>query len=899
MDGIYKYLAFISYTHKFKDERFANGLLHVLEHYELPLNLTDTTDSQQKKIGPFFIDNYGISGGVLKEVVDQALYDSRFLLVVCSPHSAKAEWVEHEVKTFCDLGRTDKIIPIIIQGIHPSDNPKKECLPPSLCDLLKEKEIFLYNIKKDGRDFILAKVVSRLTEMDFEDIWQRQNKERKKKRNRKIAGVFFAFLLLLIGALRMYVQRQETLKANWKMMENQSRIVAEKANDFIEKGDPYTAQRMLIEVLPKNIESPQDRPYTPEAERSIRAAYLSNIVVLHWQRHSFNRAVFSPDDKFIACATNECEILIWNVINGKKEKTLEGHKSFVYCVSYSPDGRYIVSSAGDFSIKKWDVFTGKEIWSIDNKCITEQDDTDSSVAVFVVFSPDGKYIAAASQDGIIRVLNSENGKIYKTFHNSPIIDFTNSVAFSPDGKYLASDADECVVLWDFYTGEELLMLNGHAGSVRSIVFSPDGKQIVSSHSHEKVILWDITTGDTIHTYNGHQSDVLSVAFSPNGKYIASSSIDRLVKIWDDETGKELMSFEGHEDYVMSVAFSNDSKRVVSASLDNTFRIWDVETAKNNEVRKFSCQEIDKYDGKGILSSCFSSDNRYVLSFLKCGILVKWDIFSGDTIFVVKGHESDVEEATFSPNGKRLYTMKDNDLTVWDTESGIELHTIRDCSFKVFQANEDFIATIDDRTLKLWNPVTGMKMRSLKGHKSQIRLLSLSHDGKYIVSLSEDDTLIVWDGKTKERVNSFKVFQGNTINSVDISPNGKSIVTVSDDRLVKIWDLKTGGLINVLNGYASNAYSARFIMDGNRVVSTSKNLIIWDVESGAIIRSIDLNQLGVSFSASCSTNGQFVLCEGYHEIEIIDLSFLQSFIDQTRERFKDNPLTPEERRMYME
>ncbi|WP_461252381.1 WD40 repeat domain-containing protein, partial [Treponema sp. R8-4-B8] len=107
-------------------------------------------------------------------------------------------------------------------------------------------------------------------------------------------------------------------------------------------------------------------------------------------------------------------------------------------------------------------------------------------------------------------------------------------------------------------------------------------------------LWDTARGREIRTLSGHTSSVKSVAFSPDGKQALSGSWDNTVKLWDIASGREIRTFSGHTWGVESVAFSPNSKTVVSGSQDNTTRIWDVATGK--EIAQF----ISFYDGEWIV-----------------------------------------------------------------------------------------------------------------------------------------------------------------------------------------------------------------------------------------------------------------------------------------------------------
>ncbi|QKD56751.1 uncharacterized protein FOBCDRAFT_321215 [Fusarium oxysporum Fo47] len=154
----------------------------------------------------------------------------------------------------------------------------------------------------------------------------------------------------------------------------------------------------------------------------------------------------------------------------------------------------------------------------------------------------------------------------------------NSVVFSPDGQRLASGSvDNTVKIWDAATGACLQTLKGHGSLVKSVVFSADGQRLASGSVDNTVKIWDATTGACLQTLEGHSGSVNSVVFSADGQRLASGSYDNTVKIWDATTGACLQTLEGHGSWVTSVVFSADGQRLASGSYDNTVKIWDTAT----------------------------------------------------------------------------------------------------------------------------------------------------------------------------------------------------------------------------------------------------------------------------------------------------------------------------------
>ena len=296
-----EYFAFISYQRK--DEEWADRLRSKLEHYRLPSSVRRQDASLPKEIRPIFRDALELAGGVLAKEIEAALQQSKFLIVICSPNSAKSPWVNKEIQTFIDLGREDRIIPFIIDGTPFSDNEEAECFPPALRSLKDERELLGININEMGRDAAAVKVVARMFGLKFDALWQRYEREKRKKMYWIAAGTITAFLCISGIALWMYQQKKETQQANWMMMENHARMVAEKSKDEVKKGNTYDAILALLELLPQD----GSRPFVPELEEALRTAYDS-LCSHRWNMRYFdkiyNYVSFADDDNRIVCGDN-------------------------------------------------------------------------------------------------------------------------------------------------------------------------------------------------------------------------------------------------------------------------------------------------------------------------------------------------------------------------------------------------------------------------------------------------------------------------------------------------------------------------------------------------------------------------------------------------------------------
>lgn len=196
-----EYYAFISY--KREDEKWAKWLQNMLEHYKFPTNLNGREDLP-KHIRPTFRDVTDLTPGLLAKEIDKALRSSEWLIVICSPRSAKSPWVCKEAQTFIDLGRADYIVPFVIEGTPFSKEASCECYPEALLNLTDSQELLAANINEMGRNAAAIKVVAHMFSLRFDTLWRRHEREQKRKRN--ILATIISFLCLLGGLLYYHMK---------------------------------------------------------------------------------------------------------------------------------------------------------------------------------------------------------------------------------------------------------------------------------------------------------------------------------------------------------------------------------------------------------------------------------------------------------------------------------------------------------------------------------------------------------------------------------------------------------------------------------------------------------------------------------------------------------------------
>jgi WD40 repeat protein/serine/threonine protein kinase len=285
----------------------------------------------------------------------------------------------------------------------------------------------------------------------------------------------------------------------------------------------------------------------------------------------------------------------------------------------------------------------------------------------IVWSPDGKRIASASNDGTVHVWDAATGQRFFRYrgHQGSV----NAVAWSPDGKYIASaSSDRTVQVWDaLQTGEgstSRITYRGHSGNMRTLAWSADNTRIASGGDDRTVQVWDAKNGTHLFTYSGHINQIWSVAWSPDDTRIASASVDQTVQVWSaiqshqNVTSQNALAiYKNHTNEVKAVAWSPDSKRVVSASNGRTVQVWDP-TSGNHFLTYTGHTDV-------LNAVAWTPNDRRIVSGAGDYSVRIWDASSEKQLFIFSRHELAVHSVAWSPDKLRIASASDDwSVQVW-------------------------------------------------------------------------------------------------------------------------------------------------------------------------------------------------------------------------------------------
>ncbi|KAG2060740.1 WD40 repeat-like protein [Suillus hirtellus] len=292
----------------------------------------------------------------------------------------------------------------------------------------------------------------------------------------------------------------------------------------------------------------------------------------------------------------------------------QGHTDCVYGAMHLPGGQRIMTCSWDGSLRVWNLKSGKQIRD-------DWRDGESEVST-IALSPDGKKVVSGSEDGGVRLWDIDSGKVSRRWmgHTNGVA----SVCWSRDGqRVLSGSGDGTARQQDVETGQIILSPIKAAGhTLWAVVYSPDmtlfatggGERPPNTEDNKSAIkIWNAKTGKLVTTLEGHTHWVQCLVWTPDGKTLISGSYDDSIRTWNTSTWKQIALLEGHTSAITSIAISPNDCILASASLDGTAQLWNLDDnqpiASPLQHPALACSVSFSADGK-LLATCCADKNAY-------------------------------------------------------------------------------------------------------------------------------------------------------------------------------------------------------------------------------------------------------------------------------------------------
>ena len=486
-----------------------------------------------------------------------------------------------------------------------------------------------------------------------------------------------------------------------------------------------------------------------------------------------------------------------------------------------------------------------------------------------------------------------------TINNSPSQIYHSALPFSPPStfrqKYYHSEFSyEVKVVKGPSTRWSTCSHTASLG-MRANYISYFNNTVAIGSGHRDIIILDVITGSQIAIFSGHTDEVPAIVFSSDGRSLVSGSVDMTVKLWDMQTGGAIKTFSGHTELVNTVSISVDCTTIASGSFDNTVRLWDTQTGVCNHTIKqlvpprfmkfFPCvpqhflfvsdHEIRQWNISGYQVEptfvgtyvSFSSDGTQIVSRYRKVATVQ-NISSGAVITTFPVVPDLYNRCCFSPDGRHIAVSAWRTACVWDI-TGPEPHIIEtfightsDITSLEFSSSSSLISGSNDQSVKFWKIGAKSTDQVGTGSKSisiaQVTIMSVTLQAKDNIFITSDSdgvvrTCDIFTGLCKA---SFQTPAKGTDQRDTKLINGRLVLVWYTDNKIKIWDVEKKKLLHTVDG-PSHLQDLKIAEDGSRVFSIGERAIqAQSIETGKIVGKAEINFQAYSL-ASLTVSGSRV------------------------------------------
>jgi len=879
----FKYWAFISYSSK--DKKWGQWLHRRLENYSIPKDFQGLELDGGVKIGknlrPIFRDRDELSSSAeLSESINEALTDSRYLIVLCSKNSAKSQWVNKEIEDFKALSPENekRILALILDGEpNASSNNEilntEECFPAALQYPL---EPLAGDLRKDGdgKERGLLKILAGVSQIGFDKLYKRHERAQRKKR--LFLGFIVVSIMLLLSGITLFALKQKNVAEQQTKIATQQQKQAKEALDesllrtsetILErsrlvntKDDPLLAAIIASRII--NQKSPNNTNKV-NSSNSLQTALLkkekypwlyqqvenqieqtfNKCLPLLWSsvntrhcNHPITDVMYAKDKELLITSNNSI-INLWDIKTGLLKKTIRtSHSARILSLATNHNETLIASTSIDNTIRVWDTETGGQIGST---IFGHYGPVHS-----VIFSQNSDYLITSGEDKTIKTWDIQNQFIQldsKSFHQDVVVDMT----MSKDCKFLYSaDGKKKIVRWQFSNGRLTSpKIIGEHDDIRTICISPDSTKLASADQNGQILIWNL---DTLKYSNLKSKAVFSriydISFTKNDRVVYSTADGRLMAWNIILNTTRCVNPEQLKDSSLYFAYNPDKNLIYTGGKNGVISIRDSVTfeLKNKNANGHS-NSVDK--------TKYSNDGNLIVSLASNGNLIIWDTkrlqkvgcssylrrenvtsfdFSADSQKIIVAEKGRISIRNLSSNnviGSEIKILNKYD----------ELGTVK--FIKYSPDNKYFAACLSCGTVKIYEVLTNNIFKVLVSEKNnEVTNISWRPDSdKLAIAYNASNTNIVKIYDVNEPSNLREIILPSYIQELEYSPSGRYLMLLSNG--IQLWDSAKNKIRTFLPSESKKELSSIDISSCESTICVGDNagyIRIYNLHTGGVI-----------------------------------------------------------------
>lgn len=448
----------------------------------------------------------------------------------------------------------------------------------------------------------------------------------------------------------------------------------------------------------------------------------------------------------------------------------------------------------------------------------------------VAFAPDARLLAFGMGQ-TVAVAGTYGGRVHRAL--SGHADTVTTVSFSPDGGLLASGAlDNTVRVWRTDDVAVREVFHDPTGHVHAVTFSPDGTLLAAGSDDGRVYVWRVANGTPYRTFGDNGPSVHAIAFSPDGTLVAAARHDGRVQLWNVADGSKGRSLLASQRPVLAVAFSPDGALLATGSGDGLARLL---RAADGEVRDEIAAHV-----RVVLGVAFNEDGTQLATCGGDGAARLWNVADGSLIAPLTGHDDTINSLAYTPDGDLLATAgSDGTVRIWSVASVSRRSTLigrrNDINDLAVSGDGRHLAVgADDGRVRLWSLADGTCGLPYGEHGDAVFGVGFSPDGRLLAIGGVNGTVQVRrlpDGGPYPSPSGTP--HSGPVRHVIFSHNNALLATAAAEGRIRLWQVSDATRLDLLTSPTRTVAGLAFTRDDRHLITAGgdETIQIWNLEDG--------------------------------------------------------------------